>query len=70
MTNKMAYGVLTYELGSLNYGDSKLAKWKIRMRKIGFHFSSLFMANRFYGCDVEWYHFKQELMVSKIVVKF
>ena len=30
MTNKMAARVLTYELGSPSYGDSNLAKWKIR----------------------------------------
>ena len=61
MTNKIASGVLTYELGSPIYSDSKLAKWKIRIKKIGFHSSSLFMANWFFGCNEEWYHFQQEL---------
>ena len=34
MTNKMAARVLTYELGSLNYGNSKLEKWKNFTKKI------------------------------------
>ena len=32
MTNKMAARVLTYELGSLSYGDSKLEK-SIKLKK-------------------------------------
>ena len=32
MTNKMAAKVLTYELGSPSYGNSKLEKWKNFMK--------------------------------------
>ena len=68
MTNKMEARVLTYELGSPNYGDSNLAKWKIKIKKTGFNSSSLV-----YGELISWMrrrmvHFQPELMVSKMVV--
>ena len=31
----------SYELRLLSYGDSKLAKWKIKIKKAGFHSFSL-----------------------------
>ena len=37
----MAARDLFYKLGSQGYGDSKLAKWKIMIKKTVFHFSSL-----------------------------
>ena len=45
----MATQVLTYELGLLSYGDLKLAKWKIKIKKMGFHSSSMV-----YGEKVFW----------------
>ena len=40
MTNKMVARDLFYELGSLGYGISKLAKWKIKIKKRFFSQSS------------------------------
>ena len=37
----MAVRVLKYKLGSPNYGDSKLANWKIKITKTGFYSSNL-----------------------------
>ena len=41
MTRKIGAIVLTYKLGSLSYGDSKLEKWKNFNKKIVWPSSSL-----------------------------
>ena len=41
MTNKMAARDLLYELGLLGYGNSKLTKYKIEIKKTGTCSSSL-----------------------------
>ena len=38
MMSKMATIVLTYKLGLLSYGDSKLEKWKKMIKKTGLSF--------------------------------
>ena len=38
-------------------------------RRSSSHFQAWFMANGFFVCGEEWYHFQQELMVSKMIVK-
>ena len=38
-------------------------------RRLFSHLQAWFMANDFSGCSEEWYHFQQELMVSKTIVK-
>ena len=62
-----SYGDLK-QLGSPSYGDLKLAKWKMKIKKMALILQAWFMDNRYFGCDKEWYHFQQELMVSKTVV--
>ena len=65
MTSKMADRLLSYELESPSYGDLKfetheedrLAIFKPGLWRMGF-----------LGCNEEWYHFQQELMVSKMIV--
>ena len=41
MMNEMAARDLSYKLGSSSYGNSKLAKWKIMIKKTGSCSSSL-----------------------------
>ena len=70
MTNKMAATVLTYELGSQSYGDSKLKKWKkFKKTIIQQSLSLIYGKTGFFGTGKEWYHFQQQLMVSKTIVK-
>ena len=68
MTNKMVGRVLTYELGSWSYGDLKLKVEKI-LKRSSIHLQAWFMACGFFECGKEWYHFQQELMVSKMILK-
>ena len=39
------------------------------LRRSSSHLQAWFKANGFFGCSEEWYHFQQELMVSKMIVK-
>ena len=48
MTNKMVARVLTYELGLSSYGHSKLKKWKMKIKKMGFHSSSMFYGEQIF----------------------
>ena len=41
MTNKMVARDLSYKLGLLSCGDSKLTKWKIMIKNMGSYSSSL-----------------------------
>ena len=69
MKSKMAARLLKWELVSPSYGDLKLEKWKNLRRRSFSHLQAWFMANGFFGCGEEWYHFQQELMVSKKIIK-
>ena len=42
---------------------------KTPRRRLSSHFQACFMANGFFRCGDEWYHFQQELMVNKMMVK-
>ena len=42
---------------------------KTSRRRSSSHLQAWFKANGFFGCSEEWYHFQQELMVSKTIVK-
>ena len=53
MTNKMAVRVLSYKLGLWGYGDSKLAKWKIAMKKTGSCCSSLVYDERIFWMQLK-----------------
>ena len=50
--------------------------WRFKVRKVKklqedrlAIFESGLWQKGFFGCGVEWYHFQQELMVSKMIVK-
>ena len=64
MTSKMAARLLKYELGLQSYGDSKLkSEEEDRL--------AIFKPRTgFFRCGEEWHHCQQELMVSKMIVKF
>ena len=68
MTNKMVARDLSYELGLPSHGNSKLVKWRIKI-KTTFHSSSLVYGEGFLLMRHEWYHFQQEPMVSKTVIR-
>ena len=38
-------------------------------RRLSSHLQGWFTANGFFECGKEWYHFQQEHMVSKMIVK-
>ena len=64
MTNEMAARVLTYNLRLPIYGDLKLEKDdRLAIFKPGILQIDCF------GCGKKWYHFQQQLMVSKTIVK-
>ena len=63
MTSKITARVLTYKLGSPSYGGSKQGKDCLDIFKPGL------WQTGFFRCGKEWYHFQQELMVSKTIVK-
>ena len=70
MTKKMATRDLSYKLGLLSYGDSKLAKWKITIKKMGSSSSNLVYGEQVFS-DVAkngTMHFQQELIVSKTIL--
>ena len=58
MTNKMATKHLSYELGSLSYDDSKLAKWKNKDKEDRLLFLKPGLWQVFFGSSEEWYHFQ------------
>ena len=70
MTNKMAARVLTYELGSPSYGNSKLKLEKYKEDDRFAIFKPGLWRTGFFGCGEEWYHFWQQLMVSKRYLNF
>ena len=63
--------LLSYKLGSPSYGDSfKVQKVKkIQEEDCLAIFKPGLCQTGFFGCSEEWYHFQQELMVSKMIVK-
>ena len=66
MTNKMAARDLSYELGSLSYGA-----WKVENsnKDDGLLFFKLDLwRTGFLGFGIEWYHYQQELTLSKTIV--
>ena len=67
MTSKMAARVLRYELGSPSYGNLKLEKEKLQEEDRLAIFKPGLWQTGFFGCGEEWYHFQQELMVSKTI---
>ena len=67
MMSKMAARILTYELESPSYGDSKLEKRKKVKKTIVQQSLSLFYGKRIWRTMVP---FSAELMVSKMIVKF
>ena len=69
MTSKMAARLLNYELGSPSYGDSKFEKRKNFKKRSSSYLQAWFWLTGFFGCGKEYYHFQQELMVSKMMVK-
>ena len=69
MTSKMAARVLRYELGSLSYGNLKLEKEKLQEEDRLAIFKPGLWQTGFFRCGEEWYHFQQEIMVSKTIVK-
>ena len=68
MMNKMAARVLFYAQGLPSYGDSKGSKLKIMAKKIALPSLRLVYGNWLFGYGKEWYHFQQELMVSKMLL--
>ena len=42
---------------------------KISRRRSSSYLQAWFMVNRFFGCGEECYHFQQELLVSKAILK-
>ena len=67
MTNKIVARVLTYKLGLLSYGDSKLDKWK-NFTKDSYVSKPGLWRTGFFRCSKECHHFQQELIVSKAIV--
>ena len=66
----MAARDIFYFQGLSSYGDSKGAKLKKFTKKIVYLSLRLVCGDRlFFRSSKEWYHFQQELMVSKMVVK-
>ena len=70
MTNKIAARVLTYELARI----AKLWRFKAqKVVKVEDNCLAVFKPGLwqmgFVGCGKEWYHFQQQLMVSKTIVK-
>ena len=66
MTNKMAARDLSDELGSPSYGA-----WEVENsnKEDGLLFSSLIYGEQvFLGFGIEWYHYQQELALSKTIV--
>ena len=69
MTNKMAARVLTYELGSPSYGDSKRKLEKDEEDNRLAIFKPGLWRTGFFGCSEEWYNLQQQLMVCKTIFK-
>ena len=66
----MAARLLSYKLGSSSYGDSKFKKRKkLQEEDRPAIFKPGLWQTGFFGCSEVWYHFQQELMVSKMIVK-